>query len=237
MSVELRPYNELDTDELAADLHEIVGSNRDLLASRRLLGVISRYACSDDRKVSIENAKAKVAKGQRETEAGTLMHYALVDASGEVSGQASIFPDLQLIRSRVPLHPRVLPSVLKKDYPHANPNISAWTVRDKPELLSEAYRTLRDMTLEPIPYSGIRDIPWTIEPNSAPSFVHDAIMSSGLERVTPGRYYEGEGGMVVPRSTLYAATSEWFTSRGRHQELATGDWHGSFDEIESRNPR
>lgn len=230
MNNTLKPYTEFDTDELACTIHELVKDKTTYLRSRRLLGVIARYGAT------LDTAKAKIDKGQRETQAGTLRHFVIIDAEDAIAGQAAYFPGLQLTRSLVLFNPRYLPGFSTKKFPHANPNISAWDADGDTELLTDAYTVLRTMASQPIPATGIRDIAWTIEPITSPRYVHQAIIGSGLTRVATRSYYDGESNVVSGLSTLYADTSTWSTSVRRHNELVTGNWSGSEEEIISRNP-
>lgn len=231
MSEVLRSYDQFDTDELAASLHELARENSRLLRRRRLGGVVARYGDT------LDLAKEKVEKGQHETTTGELEHFAVLNREGQVRGGASIFPGLELTCMKLPIHPRLLPGFFKRRFPHANPNVSAWEADGNEKLLSSAYKELVARVPQYIPASGIRDIPWTTEPLLSPPYVKRAIVASGLSHVATRFYYEGDGGAVIGPSTLYAHTLDWLTAHGRLHELETGDWHGSSEEIMSRNPR
>lgn len=232
MSEVLVPFTEFESAvELARQLHEVVTNNIPMLEARNLLGPISRYGSND----SIR-AQEKVEKGQREHQAGTLGHYAVVGDSGDVVGSASIYPDLPLYKLRLPVPAgiaRRAEPFLAVRYSYASPNIHAWA-DDSEDVLAQTYEELTQLANTPPSYHPLSGTPyakepfnttWTLEPARSPKYIHDAIVaSSGLQRVAKRRFDDGEDGRTIPpRGTLYAQLkSTWGTAHGMQKELRTG---------------
>lgn len=231
MSERLIPYADFDAAALGSRLHEIVNDSQEQLASRHLLGLLSRYSHDAD------TAIARVQKGQGET---TPQHYAIVDDAGDVQGSASIFEHLPLGRTRLPLPTGIAKRMplLYTAYPYATHNVHAWTANSAAqELLPEAYSELADRFRRYIPDLNAhvwyeKQKPWTIEPVKSPAHVHEAIAASGLRKVRAARFDDAESSVVTPpRSTLYAhilSTND--SPRGQLRELKTGrkSWATAF---------
>lgn len=250
MSERLIPYNEIDSRELAKGLNEAVAEGHDMLLARNILGPIERYYGSQERGVPF------VEKGQRETASGELGHYAILHATGDIVGAASLFPHLPLRRQYLPIQAgaaRRLP-VVSHELPHARPNIHAWTNGDN-EVLSDAYQQLAELAGQPHYESPVIgkpttkepfNITWTFEPSRSPKEIHEAIVAkSGLEKVKTARFDDGEDGhSIPPKGTLYAQLrSDWHSSHGKMKELRTGRhsflvrMKQSEEEMMGSNPR
>ena len=246
MSLELIPYSDYDNPyELATQMHEAVVDSKEILKKRNILGPIARYG--GEAITSIENIK----KGQREHTKGILGHFAIVGDSGDVVGAASIFPELELRKVRLPIPAGLAMGRLAVEYPYAALNIQAWLKEDE-DGLTGIYSNLIDLSsslnyhqriagtsMEKPWHNGSA---WTVESASSPKEIHDAIKKTRLHKLTTKRFDEGEGKrMIPPRSTLYAEIkSVWLSKKGELKELRTGD-QSFLSELEfemlSRNPR
>ncbi len=188
----LIPYSAFDADTLAEQMHRIVVKDTELLRARNLSGVITRYS-------DLDTAAVKIRKGQREHP--ILGHFAVVDKLDRVRGSASIYPDLELKRQRIPLPPRCAIGPLSERLPSVGPNVHAWTSTEDRKLLSDAYRELVELSSKwwrP----DTAPQPWTVEPASSPPSIHAAIASSGLSFVGKGRYDDMESGLRIPPTSI-----------------------------------
>lgn len=215
---ELVPYTEFDSAELATQLHEGVHSARGLLEKRNINGPFARYGGE------IRAGIAKVEKGQEEHISKQLGHYAIVGDLGDVVGAASILPTLALRKQRLRMRAGVarrLPLV-SRSYPHASPNVSAWT-NGNMDALADAYRDLVAIADQPkyvSPLSGASqvkepfNVTWTVEPINSPVEVHEAIVArSGLEQIVVARFDDGESGKrIPPKSMLYINYAKYASS-------------------------
>lgn len=196
------PYSEFDSAELALQLHDVVRDNASLLKARNLLGPLARYGHD------LNRAKDKVEKGQREHVAGTLGHFAVVNNENTVIGSASIYPGLSPYKLKAPLPAGISRQFpfMAVDFPGANLNIHAWT-NDDGIALEQTYKELFDVSPSYMEYAGDsrHHLTWTVEPFKSPQYVHEAIVASGLGKVTSGRYDEGDSRFAIPpRGVLYA---------------------------------
>ena len=227
----LIPYTSFEAEDLSRQLNYLVTIDKEHLALRGLSGVLYRYA-------EPERALAKVKKGQSEQDA--IGHYAVVDRSGDVRGSASIYPNLELSKQRIPLPPILAKGFLSKRLPKAEVNVHAWTTHGEEELLSAAYR---DLLFTATGWWKRNTSPraWTLEPNRSPKVIHDAIALSGLQKVAIRRYDDKESKTHIPaRSSLYASLqSEWLSVHGKEKELSKGVksfWTKWDDEREQQMP-
>lgn len=201
----LKPYPEIESSDLALQLHELVLRNKLLLEQRNLSGPLYRYG-SD-----LMRAKEKVEKGQREHTAGILGHFAVMETDERIVGSASIYPGLSFSRIKFPVPAGITRRVpyLTDPYPGANINLHAWTSGDS-DLLRNAYIELLlsvNCFIPPVS-EGRFDITWTIEPSRSPLDIHQAITASGLRKVLSGRYDEGESAFrIPPHAVFYAANA------------------------------
>ncbi|MDB5176100.1 MAG: hypothetical protein JWM81_958 [Candidatus Saccharibacteria bacterium] len=192
---------------------------RDQLRGRNLLGVMRRYAPSDDEAIA-RFRKARIGTARSEYAA-----YTILDDADRIIGMATVLPDLKLKRQRfrLPSMPISLPPLLAKgplveQVPVTGPEVSAWTnEQNGGEHLVDAYRQL----LSP---QGIADTvfatrrqkqtnrphrtpmvvesnAWTIEPLEAAKLFHIAIRSAGLEETGRGVYDDGESVRLFPPET------------------------------------
>jgi hypothetical protein len=138
------------------------------------------------------------------------------DDPERVLGKASIYPSLSLRELRLPIPPGFARGPLAIRYPYAAPNIQAWVKGGSEGLLSRVYQELSEIAerdeykpateTEEGSFSP-RNATWTIEAQTSPSYVHDAILSvDGLQRVAARRFDDQEHHFrrVPPVSTLYA---------------------------------
>lgn len=248
MSIELRPYTEFDSAQLAAQLHEAVVSSESLLRQRNINGPIARYG--GELALGIQN----VEKGQEEHYYNELGHFAIIGDSGDVVGAGSIYPDLKLRKLRLPLPTALATKHLLVKYPYAAPNIHAW-VNDEQGDLTEVYTDLLEASKATQYCTDIvrvkgdftdgkrPGIAWTLEPRRSPKFVHDSIQASRLKKVATRRFDDGESKRrIPPRGTVYAAIKgTWLSSHGAQHELLTGEnqsfWDEAHNEMVSRDPR
>ena len=227
----LSPITDFKADELGPRLAELVESNRKLLIARYILGPLDRYC-------DVETAELSVMRAQEihEDPDNTQQIFVPVGAEGNPEGVATIYPDLELKRLRLPI-PLGLPdqSTIKwlrtksgmldtlvgkswwDDLSNATPNLTVWTNANHEELLTIAYKELENMH-----YSGVR--PWTIEPIRSPKYVHRAIRATSMKPIAERWFDDQESRRkVAPRSRLYARLqTEWITSYGKLKELREG---------------
>lgn len=218
MSELLKSYEEFESADLASQFHELVNNNARLLSERNLVGVVLRYG------TALDVAEKNIIKAQNERNS-RFGHYAIVGATGDVVGAASVINELPLKKLRLPMPAGLARGPLSVKYPHANPNIHAWTDAEDTESLAFAYSQLTHKIFEEKPYITfgnsltrmIVDYPWTIEPTKSPDDIHDAITAlSGLKAIVSKRFDDGESNREIPSiSTLYAlADTEKELKRG-----------------------
>lgn len=203
----LRPFAEQDF----AGLSELVTANEKLLRARGLETVPG---------VNYAQRSAWPWPGRRFGSRQESRDFAVVGADGDLAGAAFIIPELPLRRRRFASMP--------VDLRFARPFILVWTAESAEEELGEAYKELVERVPEmPIEVpEGKHNFIWTLEPKSAPDFVHGAIRAAGLKRVGSGRYSASEIPMGrPPLSTLYAMTrGDGATRHSRERELRTGEY-------------
>lgn len=203
-------YSEFDTDDLARQIHDAARQSEELLRVRHLLGPIARYGAS------LQAAAESVLRGQSETDP---MHFAVVNEMGDVVGAASIYENLKLGRTKLPLPPGLLrPGDATKSnwaylhYGCIGMNVSAWVKPSDSELLWPTYQALVDISkVSSWSRRGGDDSSgdwiWTVEPALTLAEVHTAIKDAGLRPVGKmGRYDDHEPGRrIPPRGYLYIA--------------------------------
>ncbi len=207
----LRPYSNWASYDLAQQLHELVKDNQDELKSRNLLEIVSNYSDGDITKIV----------DQVQTEQQHLGHFAVVNVHGKIVGGAEIRSDLTLKKAKPVLLPR---GHSKTSYPFADSNIKAWVdKREGPQLLIDAYKDL-------IFRSGSwwrrydSQKSWTIEPVTSESYVHSALVASGLIKIITGQFDDGRKMNSYPtKSVLYAMIyNDRLSDRGKLAELKKG---------------
>lgn len=229
MTDTLVPVTEWSADDLSKQVMNLVAENEQLLRQRYLVGVLRRYGEKAANPIgSIENA-------QHNHEDGALQAFTVISETGKLAGMATIYPDLQLTRLRLPI-PRgvsdqvaevstigklnvrrstqIVARLLKQNetfLPFANPNVFAWTGSSHKKYLSLAYRGLMARVRD-LPHQQAGLQPYTIEPNRSPAWVHTSIVLAKLLPIARGWFDDQESRRLSPpRSTLYTtlAGTSW----------------------------
>jgi hypothetical protein len=219
MSEILVPYTQFEASDLAQQLSEVVQSNVELLEQRNLHGVVARYGGI------ISLAEVMVEKGQWDHLIENPWQFAVMNEKGNVTGAASIYPNLPLRKLHLPLPPKFANRFLSDQFTYARPNISAWTKSGEEVVLMEAYQRMVAMSTAPVSNVYMpHESPWTIEPTRSPREIHEVIALAGLTKIATRRFDDGESKTAIPpRSTLYAKLNgKWITAHGKQKELRNG---------------
>lgn len=208
----LRPYSEFEAHDLAQQLHGLVVRNANFLYARNMLGLLARYG------TDIELAEQAVARGQNGRGDTDFQHYALVDESGDVTGAASVIPELPLRAQIAPVPPLLAIWPLSQEYDfHSNlspANVAAWVDAsdDSDKFRSDmagaysaaARETAKNLTDDAFYGDDTIRTAWTIEPRMSPRIVHQAITDAAMQEVAVGRFDDNESRrQVPPKASLY----------------------------------
>jgi hypothetical protein len=228
----------------ADQLHNLVVSNADQLLERNLRGPVVRYGPDWDREEAIKRL-GKLSADPK--------HF-VIASSGSIIGAASFYRSLPLRRNHSPLPPLLgdIPG-LGIDYPFASPEVKAWTSAAFVDELNLAYsglmeiwreveenklkmlRNYRDLYASP-PSDLQPSLSWTLEPDSTPAHVIDAITGAGLMQFGEGFYDDREisrnplnpsAWQMTPKSKLFVPTdyfgmpiNEAFLTKGYQGDIS-----------------
>ena len=227
MSLELTTYrnytddfNPTEVESFAGELQEIVTQNTHELRQRNLGGVVVRYGADANR----EDIAKLIANSQNHSH----IDHLVVIENGALSGTASLYRYLELLKQPLPLPPGMFVGPLAKttqDYPFADTEIKAWVASSDKEVLSEAYQkalfewrfiSLGDTSIE---HDGLLleevtgvPIAWTTEPTKSDPEVHQSIKDAGFTPIETGWFDDRDisrnltrrkGWSRKPRSIMY----------------------------------
>lgn len=213
--IELTPLTDIEAERLAPVMRSVVANNKDELLCRNFVGVMERY-----HRQSGEESIEWIKRAQNEQRLGRLGAF-ILKLGGEFAGLGTIYPDLQLTRLRLPVR-RAYGSVpspwpVKVTYRLASPNVTAWLDGDADhESLTQAYSRLL-VKAASLKTNGT--VPWTLEPENAPHFIHEAIQQAGLVQQRLGRFDDQETISVPGYSWLYATVDEYRLRSSRIDRL------------------
>lgn len=210
-----------DMGDVAARIMSMVNTSdiRKLLQKRHLTGVLERFPqTAKPSKDDITAAARRIQKARERHRQGAVGTYVVMDGKGEIAGLATVIPNLRLKRHRTIMPKHFSLGILQEKISVAGPEITAWTSEPSPSGGNNVANSRLGLAYEALLVPGgpteqftgrnnMRPNPWTIEPQRAPSWIHAAIVKSGLNpRSTEARYDDGEPeNFWYPYSKLYSA--------------------------------